>query len=76
MPRGFRDDDHATRSDLVDIQAADWGSSGSGLAWWIEVDRGPDSDSERVFLPKSVAEHDGKGVFTMPLWLAEEKGLA
>ena len=28
-----------------------------------------------VWLPKSQVEHNNNGTFTMPRWLAEEKGL-
>ena len=28
-----------------------------------------------IFLPKSLVENNGDGTFTMPLWIAKEKGL-
>lgn len=28
-----------------------------------------------IFLPKSLVENNGDGTFTMPLWMAKEKGL-
>ena len=28
-----------------------------------------------VWVPKSQVEHDGHGIFAMPMWLAREKGL-
>lgn len=33
-----------------------------------------EEEAERIFLPKSLVEKDGD-VFTMPEWLAQEKGL-
>ena len=32
-------------------------------------------DSERVWLPKSQCEYDGKCTFTVALWLAEQRDL-
>ncbi len=32
-------------------------------------------DGKRVWLPKSRCQYDGKCVFTMPEWLAEQKDL-
>lgn len=40
-----------------------------------EIKKGDIAPSElRVWLPKSMVEYDGKGEFTMPTWLALEKG--
>lgn len=39
------------------------------LAWLI------DDDGKRVWLPKSQCEYDGKVTFTVPEWMATEKGL-
>ena len=34
-----------------------------------------DDGEQKVWLPKSQTDHDGDGTFTVPQWLAEEKGL-
>lgn len=34
-----------------------------------------DDGTGQVWLPKSRCEFDGRSNFTVPLWLAEEKGL-
>lgn len=40
-----------------------------------EIKKGDATSSElRVWLPKSMVEYDGKNIFTMPIWLAEDKG--
>lgn len=40
-----------------------------------EIKKGDTVKSElRIWVPKSVVEYDGKNTFTMPEWLALEKG--
>lgn len=40
-----------------------------------EIKKGDTEPSElRIWLPKSMVEYDGKGEFTMPEWLALDKG--
>lgn len=69
MTRGFRDEDGAQRSSLVDITARLVRESIGGLAWLI------DDGDRQVWIPKSQAEKNPDGTFTMPEWLATEKGL-
>lgn len=67
MTRGFLSDGGDVRkSDLVDISAEV--RRETDKAWLIF-----DGDRE-VWLPKSQAERD-RNTFTMPEWLATEKGL-
>lgn len=67
MSRGFLSDERVQRSSLVDIAAEI--KRETDKAWLV-------SDGEReVWLPKSQAEFDGTATFTMPEWLALEKGL-
>lgn len=65
--RGFRDEE-AKPAKLVDITATLVRESGA--AFQIN-----DGDLQ-CWVPKSQVEHDGHGVFTMPMWLAEERGFA
>ncbi len=40
-----------------------------------EIKKGDTVKSElRVWVPKSMVEYDGKQTFTMPIWLAKDKG--
>lgn len=34
-----------------------------------------DAGTNQVWLPKSQADYDGQGTFTLPEWMAFEKGL-
>jgi hypothetical protein len=55
------------RSDLVDIAGQKKWETEKGLLIF---------DGERtVWLPKALVEENDDGTFTMPEWLAEEKGL-
>lgn len=54
------------RSDLVDIEANLVGETEKAF----RISDGVES----VWVPKSQVEHDGDGTFTMPEWLAKEKG--
>lgn len=68
MTRGFRSEDETRKSDLVDITARLVRESVGGLAWLI------DDGNRQVWVPRSQVERDGD-TFTMPEWLANEKGL-
>lgn len=40
-----------------------------------EIKKGDTTPSElRVWVPKSITENNGDGTFTMPEWLAKDKG--
>lgn len=58
------------RSDLVDVQLVV--NHETDKAWRVSPWGGP---GEPCWLPKSQAQHNGERSFTMPRWLAEEKGL-
>jgi hypothetical protein len=66
MTRGFLSDDAVRKSDLIDIAAELIGETDKAF----HVDDG----DHRVWLPKSQVERDGQ-TFTLPEWLAKEKGL-
>lgn len=57
----------AGRSTLIDLDGSLL--SETNKAFFADV------DGTRVWLPKSLVEYDGHGQFTMPEWLAIEKGL-
>lgn len=65
--RGFLSDGKVTKSDLVDVEAQLVGETDK--AYHI------DDGDQKVWLPKSQVEHDGKTTFTMPAWLANERKL-
>lgn len=44
-------------------------------AWLIELVRPGDEEESRVWIPKSCCTRDDAGVWTIPEWLADEKGL-
>ncbi len=67
MTRGFLSEDATRKSDLVDIAAEV--RRETDKAWLIF-----DGDRE-VWIPKSQAERNPDGTFTMPEWLGKEKGL-
>lgn len=65
--RGFLSDDSARPARLCDIAAEV--KRETEKAWLIF------DGAKEVWLPKSQAEHNPDGTFTMPEWLATEKGL-
>lgn len=66
MTRGFLDNEHASRADLVDVPATLVAETEK--AW--QVDLGGDIH----WLPKSQVEFDGQ-TLTLPKWLAEDRGI-
>ena len=67
MTRGFLSDENVRKSDLVDIAAET--RRETEKAWLI-------FDGYReVWLPKSQAERNPDGTYTMSEWIATEKGL-
>lgn len=58
--------DEARRSDLVDIDAEIRGET--DRAWRLFDGKSTE------WVPKSQVEDNGDGTFTMPEWLAQEKG--
>lgn len=56
-------------SKLTDIAAVLRGESRTGLAWLIF------DGAKEAWVPKSMVEDNDDGTFTMPEWLAKEKGL-
>lgn len=75
MTRGFKDED-VTRVDLVDVRATlirttTGGERGSGGAFLI------DDGTIRTYVPTNLVEHYPEdGIFSMPRWLAEDRGFA
>ena len=69
MPRGFRDEDQdrSLSAPLTDVAGRLVDESERSF----QVDCG----DQIVWLPKSQTDHDGRGVFTLPEWLAKKKGL-
>lgn len=65
--RGFRSDDEVRPVSLTDVAAIV--ERETALAWFI------DAGDVRVWVPKSVVEKNADGTFTMPTWMATEKGL-
>ena len=65
--RGFLSEQSAQKSDLTDIAARV--ERESEKAWLV------DDGDRKVWLPKSLVEQNGDGTFTLPEWLAKEKGL-
>ena len=64
--RGFQSESAAVKSDLVDIEAKLIGESAAAY----RIDDG----ERKEWVPKSLVERDGD-TFTMPRWIADEKGL-
>lgn len=63
------------RSDLVDVELIYKRDTQSGRAFICENPNAPvKREKDVIFLPKSIVERDGH-IFTMPRWLAEEKGI-
>jgi hypothetical protein len=72
------------RSDLIDITAELRQDRETSYAIW-QGDYHDAFDTKTtswggprekwIFLPKAHTEYDGKNTFTMPEWLAQEKGL-
>lgn len=67
MTRGFLSNDPSKPVHLTDIACEV--RRESERAWLIF------DGSVEVWLPKSLAEDNGDGTFTLPEWLATEKGL-
>jgi hypothetical protein len=67
MTRGFLSDQGAQKVRLCDISAEI--RVETARAWMVT------DGTQEVWLPKSQAEHNGDGTFTLPEWLAMEKGL-
>lgn len=67
--RGFRDEDAAEKSDLIDVAVQIHAETAKA---WLVSDTGEKIDAKWV--PKSQAEL-ADGVLTLPEWLAKEKGL-
>lgn len=44
-------------------------------AWLVELMKPGSKEEERVWLPKSCCTRDDAGMWTVPEWLADEKGL-
>lgn len=65
-------------SKLIDIAAELRHETDSAYLLWDgreEVKKGDTKSSElRIWVPKSQVEDNGDGTFTMPLWLAQDKG--
>lgn len=69
MSRGFLDDDPSPKDqETIDITARI--ETETSAAYCLDV-----GEENMVWLPKSQVEWDGKKTFTVPLWLATEKGL-
>lgn len=67
------------KSDLIDIEAELRHETDKAYLIYdgrSEIKKGDTIKSEiRTWIPKSKVEYDGNKVFTMPSWLAQEKGL-
>lgn len=61
------------KSDLVDLDLSFRHETDDAFAVW-NGDRKPDGTEKWVWLTKKYTERDGD-IFTMPEWLAIEKGL-
>lgn len=59
------------KSDLVDLELVPRDHSSTERAWAVDD---PNKDFGLIFLPKSLIERDDN-TYTMPSWLALEKGL-
>ena len=66
MTRGFLSDREVQKSDLTDIACEV--RRETERAWLVS-----DGYAE-VWLPKSQVENNGDGTFTLPEWMAREKG--
>lgn len=67
MTRGFLSDDAPRPVRLSDIAAEIRVETARA---WLVFD-----GAREVWLPKSLVESNGDGTFTLPEWLAKEKGL-
>lgn len=62
------------KSELVEITGKKMMEKGKGLA--LDVGKvGKDGRTEWIWLPLSLVEDNQDGTFTMPEWLAKDKGL-
>lgn len=59
---------------LVDVRGSFQFETAAAYAVKFDEDQFA-SEAEVVFLPKSKTEKNSDGTFTIPYWLAEEKGL-
>lgn len=66
------------KSNLIDITAELRHETNNSYLVWDgreEIKKGDEISSElRTWVPKSMVEFDGKNIFTMPTWLAKNKG--
>lgn len=62
------------KSDVIDIALELRQDREKSFAVWNGARDGNDKEIW-IFLPKSHVENNGDGTFTMPEWLAKEKGL-
>jgi hypothetical protein len=67
MSRGFLSDREPQRARLTDVAAEVRRETEHA---WLIFD-----GAVEVWLPKSLVENNGDGTFTLPEWLATEKGL-
>lgn len=65
--RGFRSEDDSRPARLTDVAALV--TRETEKAWQV------DAGDVTVWLPKSLVERNDDGTFTMPEWMATEKGL-
>ncbi len=62
------------KSNLIDIAAEKRMEKGAGIALF-QGDKDGDGREVWVWVPTSQVEDNGDGTFTMPEWLAKDKGL-
>lgn len=62
------------RSNLIEVAADFRRDTDRGIAIW-DGDRDEAGREVWTWLPKKLVENNGDGTFTMPEWLARDKGL-
>lgn len=66
------------KKELIDISAELRHETDNAYLIWdgrSEIKKGDTTPSElRTWVPKSMVEYDGDKTFTMPVWLAQDKG--
>lgn len=66
------------KNNLTDIAARLCHETDRAYLVWdgrTEIKKGDEVPSEiKIWLPKSMVEFDGENTFTMPIWLAHDKG--
>lgn len=65
----------SAKSNLVDVVAEKRMEKGGGIALFQGNMNEETGREEWVWVPKSQVEDNGDGTFTMPEWLAKDKGL-